>query len=162
MIKELREIQLKDRWWVPYGRLILEILHQGGILDALSNVEIFSDAHLGTETGKFINSKTLKHWKLIKKVSKLSTDLSESSAKSNLMENFPPRRTPLKSRCNSIKITIKPMARSSSWMMYLKRCMVVLFQLQDAERLPPKKSTWKRSNLPRRLRRRRRIKLLVQ
>jgi hypothetical protein len=39
MIKELRESQQKKRCWVPYGRLISEILHQEGILDVLSGVQ---------------------------------------------------------------------------------------------------------------------------
>jgi hypothetical protein len=32
MVKELRESQQNMRCWVPYGKLISEILHQGGIL----------------------------------------------------------------------------------------------------------------------------------
>jgi hypothetical protein len=49
MIKELRESQQKKRQWVPYGRLISEILYQEGILKALSIVDIFIDEQLGTE-----------------------------------------------------------------------------------------------------------------
>jgi hypothetical protein len=90
MIKELRESQQSKRCWVPYGRLISEILHQEGILKALSSVNIFTDEQFGTETGKVINGKTLKHMKLIETFTKLNTDLSESNAQSNLMEDFPP------------------------------------------------------------------------
>jgi len=43
MIKELRESQENKRCWVPYGRLILEILHQGGILKALKDINLFTN-----------------------------------------------------------------------------------------------------------------------
>ncbi|RHN40923.1 hypothetical protein MtrunA17_Chr8g0360331 [Medicago truncatula] len=102
MIKELRESQESKKCWIPYGRLISEILHQGEILKALKEVNIFTDAQLGTETGKVINGSTLKKMHLIKKedYTKLSTDLKESSMVSNLMDDFPsilkqdPRDTP--------------------------------------------------------------------
>jgi len=92
MIKTLRGSQLSNRTWIPYGRLISEILHQGGILKALSDTQVFTDKHLGTVTGKVINGSTLRHMKLIKKedYKKLNTDLKESIAISNLMEGFPP------------------------------------------------------------------------
>jgi len=91
MIKTLRESQLSNRAWIPYGRLISEILHQGGILKALSDTQVFTDKHLGTVTGKVINGSTLRHMKLIRKedYKKLNTDLKESIAISNLMEGFP-------------------------------------------------------------------------
>jgi len=92
MIKTLRESQTIKRSWIPYGRLISEILHQGGILNTLKEVNIFTDAQLGTVIGKIINGSTLKHMKLIKKedYTVLSTDLKESIVVSNLMEDFPP------------------------------------------------------------------------
>jgi len=92
MIKTLRESQTIKRTWIPYGRLISEILHQGGILKALSDTKIFTDKQLGTVTGKVINGSTLRHMKLIRKedYKKLDTDMKESLAVSNLMENFPP------------------------------------------------------------------------
>jgi len=43
MIKTLRESQLINRVWVPYGRLISEILHQRGILKALDDTKVFTD-----------------------------------------------------------------------------------------------------------------------
>jgi len=52
MIKTLRESQLNNRIWVPYGRLISEILHQGGILKALDETKVFTDQQLGTVTGR--------------------------------------------------------------------------------------------------------------
>ena len=52
MIKTLKESQLSNRTWIPYGRLISEILHQGGILRALSDTQVFTDKHLGTEDYK--------------------------------------------------------------------------------------------------------------
>jgi len=90
MVKELRESERKNRVWVPYGRLLSEIFHQGGILQALSGVNYFIDEQLETVTGKVINAKTLKNMGLIKKVTSLDTYISESMVVSNLMENFPP------------------------------------------------------------------------
>jgi len=92
MIKTLKESQTIKRTWIPYGRLISEILHQGGILNALKEVNYFTDAQLGTVTGKIINGSTLKHMKLIRKEDHkvLSTDLKESTVLSNLMDEFPP------------------------------------------------------------------------
>jgi len=91
-IKTLRESQLSNRTWIPYGRFISEILHQVGILRALSDTMVFTDKHLGTVTGKVINGSTLRHMKLIRKedYKKLDTYLKESTAISNLMEDFPP------------------------------------------------------------------------
>ncbi|KEH27995.1 hypothetical protein MTR_5g056945 [Medicago truncatula] len=79
IMKELRESQEHNKCWVPYGRLISEILHQVGILKALQEVNFFSDEQLDTETGKFINGKTLRNMNLIGKnaYTKLSTDLKE-------------------------------------------------------------------------------------
>jgi len=92
MIKTLKESQTIKRTWIPYGRLISEILHQGGILKALKEVNYFIDAQLGTVTGKIINDSTLKHMKLIKKEDHivLSIDMKESTVISNLMDDFPP------------------------------------------------------------------------
>jgi len=92
MIKTVRESQTIKRCWVPYGRLLSEILYQGGILDVIRTSKIADDRQLGTVTGKVINGGTLKHMKLIKKedYKKLATDLKESKAVSNLMDNFPP------------------------------------------------------------------------
>jgi len=67
MIKTLKESQTIKRTWIPYRRLISKILHQGGILNALKEVNYFPNAQLGTVTGKIINSSTLRHMKLIKK-----------------------------------------------------------------------------------------------
>ena len=106
MIKTLKESQTIKRSWIPHGRLISEILHQGGILSTLKEVNIFTDAQLGTVTGKIINGGTLKHMKLIKKedYTVLSTDLKESAVVSNLMEDFPPicKQDPLDVRVHFI------------------------------------------------------------
>ncbi|KEH19771.1 hypothetical protein MTR_8g468090 [Medicago truncatula] len=108
MIKDLRDMQEKKRCWVPYGRLILEIIHQGGILKALSKVNFFTDEQLGTETGKVINGKTLRNMSLFPKdaYTELSTDLKKSNAISNLMEDFPPicKQDPLEVHMNFIKV----------------------------------------------------------
>ncbi|RHN45365.1 hypothetical protein MtrunA17_Chr7g0229991 [Medicago truncatula] len=107
MIQQLRESQEKNRCWVPYGRLISEILYQGGILKAFSNVNFFTDEQLGTVTGKIINGGTLKNMKLISAsdYKQLESDLKESHAISNLMENFSPicKKDPLDVQMNYIK-----------------------------------------------------------
>jgi len=92
MIKALKESQSIKRSWVPYGRLISEILHQGGFLKALSETRGFTDQQLGTITGKIMNGSTLRNMTLIKKdaYKKLETDLKESRAIANLIEGFPP------------------------------------------------------------------------
>jgi len=104
MIKTLRESQTIKRSWIPYGRLISEILHQGGILNTLKEVNIITDAQLGTVTGKVINGGTLKHMKLIKKddYTVLSTNLKESAVVSK--DNFPPicKQDPLEVRVQYI------------------------------------------------------------
>jgi hypothetical protein len=106
MIKALKECQVSKRTWVPYGRLLSEIFHQGEILKALKKLQTFTDAQLGTITGKVINGSTLKHMKLIKKedYTKLNTDLKESSTVSNLMDDFPLicKEDPLDVRVNFI------------------------------------------------------------
>jgi len=90
MIKELRESQMKDRTWVPYGRLISEIFHQGGIIQALNETRFYTDDQLETVVGKVINGKTLKNMQLVKRFTPLNTDISESMVVSDLMANFPP------------------------------------------------------------------------
>jgi len=92
MIKTLRESQLNSRIWVPYGRLISEILYHGRILKGLDDTKVFTDQQLGTVTGKIINGSTLGNMKLIKQedIKKLDTYMKESRVSSNLMENFPP------------------------------------------------------------------------
>jgi len=107
MMKELKEIQDNKRCWDPYGRLISEILHQGGILKALSNVNFFTDEQLDTETGKIINGRTLRNMNLIGKevYTKLNTYLKEPDAMSNLMDDFPPicKQDPIDVQMNFIK-----------------------------------------------------------
>jgi len=107
MIKNLKESQTINRNCIPYGRLILEILHQGRILNALKEVNYFTHAQLSTVTGKIINGGTLKHMKLINKEDHkvLSTDLKESSVISNLMDDFPPicKQDPLEVRVMYMK-----------------------------------------------------------
>jgi len=82
MIKTLRDSQTIKRTWIPYGRLISEILHKGWILKALSDTKIFTDKQLGKITGKIINGSTLRNMNLIKKdvYKKLGTDMKESKA----------------------------------------------------------------------------------
>jgi len=77
---------------MPYGRLLSEIFHQGGILDAIRTSNVSDDKQLGTVTSKVTNGGTLRHMKLIKKedYKKLATHLKESEVVSNLMDNFPP------------------------------------------------------------------------
>jgi len=106
MLKTLKESQVRKRRWIPDGRLLFEIFHQGGILSALKGAEIFTNKQLGTVIGKIINSCTLRKMKLIKKedFKELTTDLKDSYAISNLMEDFPPicMQDPLDVRVNFI------------------------------------------------------------
>jgi hypothetical protein len=91
MIWALKESQSSNRRWIPYGRLLSEIFHQGGILKAVKKSQVVNDHQLGTMTGKVINGRTLRKMLLIKKeeFTELSTDLKESSIVSNLMDDFP-------------------------------------------------------------------------
>jgi hypothetical protein len=92
MLWTLKESQDSNISWIPYGRLLFEIFHQGGILKAVKLSKIITDAQLGTMTGKIINARTLRKMLLIKKgeYTQLSTDLQESYVVSNLMDDFPP------------------------------------------------------------------------
>jgi len=92
MLKELRESQDNNKCWVPYGRLVSEILHQGGILNAMKDINFFTDEQLGTETGKIINGKTRKNMGVTASnvYKQLSTYLKESNVVSIMMEDFPP------------------------------------------------------------------------
>jgi len=102
LIKNLKDSQTIQKNFVPYGRLLSEIFHQGGILNALKEVNYFTDAQLGTVTGRIINGATLVSMKFIKKADykELSTDSKESSVISNLMDDFSPicKQDPLEVR----------------------------------------------------------------
>jgi len=107
LIKNLRDSQTINKNCVPYGRLLSEIFHQGGILNSLKQVNYFTDAQLSTVTGKIINGATLVSMKLIRKEDhkEFSTDLKESSVISNLMDDFPPicKQDPLEVRVMYMK-----------------------------------------------------------
>jgi len=107
LIKNLKDSQTIKKNFVPYGRLISEIFHQGGILNALKKVNYFTDAQLGTVTGRIINGATVVTMKLIRKEDhkEFSTDLKESSVISNLMDDFPPicKQDPLEVRVMYMK-----------------------------------------------------------
>jgi len=90
MIWALKESQDKGRSSIPYGRLLSEIFYQGGILNTLQTIGAISDDQLGTMVGSYINAKTLTGMRLIKKVEKLESDLTESMIVFDLMEDFPP------------------------------------------------------------------------
>jgi len=92
MLWALKESQNSNMSWIPYGRLLFEIFHQGGILKAIKLSKIIIDAQLGTVTSKVMNGCTLRKMLLIKKeeYTQLSTNLLESSVVSNLMDDFPP------------------------------------------------------------------------
>jgi len=51
LIKTLKESQLNNRTWVPYGRLISGIFNQRGLVRGLSETRGFTDSMLGTVTG---------------------------------------------------------------------------------------------------------------
>jgi len=80
MLMTLKESQVSKRSWIPYGRLLSEIFHQGGILSALKEIKIFTDKQLGTVIGKIINGCTLRKMKLIKKedFKEITTNSKES------------------------------------------------------------------------------------
>ncbi|RHN52289.1 hypothetical protein MtrunA17_Chr6g0478901 [Medicago truncatula] len=107
MVQQLRESQQNKRCWVPYGRLLSKIFHQGGIIKLLKEAEFFTDEQLGTVRGKIINGETLRSMHLIdvKDLKKLPTDLKPSDAKSALIPNFPPicKQDPLDVQMNFIK-----------------------------------------------------------
>lgn len=107
LVECLKQSQLQDkpRPWVPYGRLLSEIFYQGGVLDSLSRAQGYTDQMLDTKTGAFINAQTLKNMKLISKVTKLRTDLSESHVVSDLMRDFPPicKQDPIEVQMRYIK-----------------------------------------------------------
>jgi hypothetical protein len=90
MIWALKEGQDKEMRFVPYGRLLSEIFHQGGILEALRLSKLVTYKHLGTVVGKYINANTLKNMLLIKEVTELPTDLKEYMILSDLITDFPP------------------------------------------------------------------------
>jgi len=90
MLWALEQSQQKNRAFVPYGRLLFEILHHGGMLEVLKMSKAVNDNQLGTMVGKYINSSTLYNTHLVKEVIIMDTDLQESNILSNLMDNFPP------------------------------------------------------------------------
>jgi len=67
MMWALKESQDNKRSRIPYGRLMSEIFHQGGILKALKKSNIITNAQLGPVTSKVINGRTLRKMHLIKK-----------------------------------------------------------------------------------------------
>jgi len=107
LIKSLEDSQTIKKNFVPYGRLLSEIFHQIGVLDALKSINCYTDAQLSTVTGRIINGATLVTMKLIRKEDhqELRTDLKESSVISNLMDDFPPicKQDPLEVRVMFIK-----------------------------------------------------------
>jgi len=75
---------------VPYGRLLSEIFHQGGMLKVLKLSKVVDDNQLGTVVGKYINGSTLYNMHLVKTTIKMDIDLQESNILSNLMDNSHP------------------------------------------------------------------------
>jgi len=132
MIKAVKVSQTVKRSWIPYGRLISEILHQGGFLKALSKTRGFTDKQLGTFTGKIINGSTLRNMTLIKKdaYKKMETNLKESKTISNFMEGFPPicKQDLLDVQLYFIHDHLQSTREISNWRIYQIRCMVVLYQ----------------------------------
>jgi len=58
MFWALRESQHIRRRFIPYGRLISEIFHQGKLLQVLKTVGVVADSQLGTMTRKIMNGRT--------------------------------------------------------------------------------------------------------
>lgn len=73
----------------------------------MKDINFFTDAQLGTKTGKVINGATLINMYLIpaQAYKQLSTDMKESDAVSNIMDDFPPicKQDPLDVQMNFIK-----------------------------------------------------------
>jgi len=89
MLWALEQSQQRNRTFVPYGRLLSEIFHQGGMLEVLKMSKTVDDNQLETVVGKYINGSTLYNMHLVKTVIRMDTDLQESNILSNLMNNFP-------------------------------------------------------------------------
>jgi hypothetical protein len=96
----LKESQEKNITFIPYGSVLSEIFHQGGILATIKLSKIVNDDQLGTVVGKYINGSTLKNMNLVQEFVKMDTDLKESNILSNLMDDFPPicKQDPLEVR----------------------------------------------------------------
>jgi len=90
MLWALKESHDNNKTFTPYGRLLSDVFHQGGILLALKLSKAVNDDQLGTVVGKYINGSTLKNMYLVKEFVRMDTDLKESSILSNLMDDFPP------------------------------------------------------------------------
>jgi hypothetical protein len=74
---------------VPYGRLLSEIFHQGGVIAALSATRFYTNKMLDTVVGKVINGRTLKSMNLIQEFTPLESDINESMVVSKLNADFP-------------------------------------------------------------------------
>jgi len=61
MLWALNESQQIGRRFIPYGRLISEIFHQGKLLQVLKTTGVVSDSQLRTMTQKIMNGRTLRH-----------------------------------------------------------------------------------------------------
>jgi len=90
MLWVLEQSQQKNITFVPYGRLLSEIFHQGGVLNVLKMSKVVDDNQLGTVVGKYINGSTLYNMHMVKTDIKMDTDLQKSNILSLLMDNFPP------------------------------------------------------------------------
>jgi len=64
----LKESKDNNRSFVPYGRLLSEIFHRGGILRAIKASNAVNDKQLEIITGKNINARTLRKIQLTKEV----------------------------------------------------------------------------------------------
>jgi len=99
MLWALEQSQQKNRAFVPYGRLLSDIFHQGGMLEFLKMSKVVNDNQLGTMVGKYINGSTLYNMHLVKEVNRMDTDLQESNILSNLMDKFSSNLQTRSSRC---------------------------------------------------------------
>jgi len=68
MLWALGQSQQKNITFVPYGRFLSEIFHQGGMLEVLKMSKGVNDNQLGTMVGKYINGSTLYNMHLVKAV----------------------------------------------------------------------------------------------
>lgn len=88
----IKESINKKRKQIPYGRLLSEIFHQGGLLKKIRDTGVAFDKELGTCTGRVLYGSMLGAIGIIEKskVVLLESDLIESKVVSDLMIDFPP------------------------------------------------------------------------
>jgi len=142
MINTLKGSQTIKWCWVPYGRLLSEIFHQGGILDAIRKANVSYDKQL---------AQLLARWSMVA-LSGIWSSWRKKTTKSWLqiwrsLKLYPIRWKSFPSICMQdpldlrVSYIMKQFGRTLEWKMFLKQCMVVLFQLLL------RRESWPRKNI---------------